>query len=339
MAGKKKDYITCNEFLNHLERQTLGALYLFQGQETFLMEECLERVKQTLLQSEAADFNFDKFSAGNLEIGHLLDLAQTMPFLSQKRLIILTESHELKTPAQKQLLPYLADPNPSTCFIMTTTGKLDSRTKFAQAVAKHGKTVQFWKPFDRDIPAWIRRRASQYGYTMQSQAADSLLAFVGNDLRQLDNELKKIIAYASTKEISSAIVGQVTGDIRERDIFELVDAIGKGNIIESLRILNQLLIEGEQPLRILAMIIRQFRLLWKTKAWLVEQKNLPSTQLTGKIGVPLRSAEALQKQVHRFSQLKLKQAMKRLSEVDRALKTSTNSPQILLEDLCIDLCR
>jgi len=338
MAGKK-DYITYIDFLKLLERQTLGSLYLFQGQETFLMEECLEHVKQTLVQPETVDFNVDKFSAANVEVGDVLDLAQTMPFLSKRRIIILTESHELKASAQKQMLPYLSNPNPSTCLILTTVKKLDSRTKFAQAIAKHGKIVQFWKLFDRDIPQWIRRRASQYGYTMPPHAATCLLEFVGNDLRQLENELKKIIAYADTREISEAIVQQVVGDIRERDIFELVDAISKGDILATLRILNQLLIEGEQPLRILAMIIRQFRLLWKTKASLVEQKTLSSKQLAGKIGVPFRSAEALQKQVQRFSQLKLKQAMKRLAEVDRSLKTSTNSPQILLEDLCIDLCR
>lgn len=154
----------------------------------------------------------------------------------------------------------------------------------------------------------------------------------------MDNELKKIIAYTNTTELTSDVIQRVVGDIRERDIFELVDAVSTGNIIEALRILNQLLIEGEQPLRILAMVIRQFRLLWKTKACLVKQRDVSAKQLASTIGVSFRLAEALQKQVQRFSQIKLKQALKRLHTVDRALKSSTNSPKILLEDLLIDLC-
>ena len=336
MAGKK-EYSTYNEFVRQLQKGNIKPLYLFQGQETFLIEECLEQMKQSLIQAESADFNFDKFSGKDLEVTDVLDQAQTIPFLSKWRLIIVTDIHELPTDAQKQMIPYFSNPNPSTCLVMTTI-KLDNRTKFAQVLKQYGEIIQFWKLFDKDLPHWISRRAKHYGCRMSVQTAAYLLEFVGNDLRQLDNELKKVIAYTNSKELTSNAVQQVVGDIREHDIFELVDALSAGNIIEALRILNQLLIEGEQPLRILAMVTRQFRLLWKTKAHLVEQKSLSAKQLASKIGVPLRSAEALQRQVQRFSQIQLKQSIKHLYGVDLALKSSTNSPKILLEDLFIDLC-
>jgi DNA polymerase-3 subunit delta len=239
--------------------------------------------------------------------------------------------------AQKALLPYLADPNQSTCLVLTAE-KLDSRTKFAQALKKQAEVVQFWKLFDNDVPRWIMTRAKQQGYSMSAHTATELMEFVGNDLRQLDNELKKIIAYTSTKEITSQIVQQVVGDIRERDIFELVDAVGGGKVIDALRILNQLLIEGEQPLKILAMMTRQFRLLWKLKATLVTQRGLSARQLAGIVGVSPRSVEQLQRQVKRFSQVQLKNGMRRLYDVDRGLKSSANSPKILLEEVVIDLC-
>lgn len=334
---KKKDYINDNEFIRRLEEGNIKPLYLFQGEETFLIDECLERLKQSLIPAEAADFNFDKFSGMDLQVVDALAQAQTVPFLSKWRLIIITGIHQLPTEAQKQMIPYFQNPCVSTCLVMTAP-KLDSRTKFAQALKQSGEFVQFWKLFDRNLPEWIMRRARSYGYSMSLQTAAYLFEFVGNDLRQLDNELKKVIAYTNTKEITPDIVQRVVGDIRERDIFELVDAIGVGNTADALRILNQLLTEGEQPLRILAMVSRQFRLLWKTKAHLVEHKSLSPNQLAGKIGVSTRSAQTLQRQVQRFSQVKLKQGVKRLYDVDLALKSSTNSPKILLEDLFIDLC-
>ncbi|MCP4405234.1 MAG: DNA polymerase III subunit delta [bacterium] len=336
MAGSK-DYINYNDFLRRFERGEIKSIYVFQGQETFLLEECLDLMKQTLVPAESADFNFSKFAAGDTEIGDIMDQLQTMPFLSKWRLVIVTDIQNLKAAEQKLLLTYCSSPNPSTCLLVTTP-KLDGRTKFGQTLKKQAEIVQFWKMFERDLPSWITRRAKKYERTMLIQAAHLLLEFVGNDLRQLDNELKKIVAYSHSREIDPEVVQQVVGNIRERDVFELVDALGSGDAIEALGILEQLLIEGEQPLRILAMVSRQFRLLWKAKACLAEQRSLSSKQLAGKINVPFRSAEGILRQVPHFSQIKLKEGLKRLCDVDRALKSSTNSPKILLEDVFIDLC-
>lgn len=335
--AREKDYIIYQDFLRQFDAGDVRAVYLFQGPEWFLKEEALDYVKRTLVRPDTADFNYSKFSAQEIQIGEILDQVQTMPFLSNRRLVVLTDVHELTSQDQKSLMNYLSDPNQSTCLVMTAE-KLDNRTKFAQLLKKQAQIVQFWKLFDRDIPRWIVNRARGSEYTISLQAATYLMELVGNDLRQLDNELKKIMAYVQGQEISIDIVQQVVGDIRERDIFELVDEVGRGDVIEALRILNQLLIEGEQPLKILAMVTRQFRLLWKAKVTLLEQKSMTARQLGAQIGVPPRGAEQLQRQVKRFSQVKLKLGMKRLNEIDKALKSSAGSPKILLEDVVIDLC-
>jgi DNA polymerase III subunit delta len=332
-----KGYLTYQEFLRQFDGGTVRPIYLFQGAESFLMEEALEHVKQALIQESAADFNFNKFSATDVEIGAVLDQAQTMPFLSKYRLIVLTGVDALSAAAQKALLPYLSNPNPSACVILIAE-KLDARTKFAQTLKKQAETVQFWKLFETDVPRWITARAKQAGYAMSVQTAGELLECVGNDLRQLDNELKKIMAYAPAREITSQIVHQVVGDIRERDIFELVDAVGQGNTLAALKILGQLLIEGEQPLKILAMITRQYRLLWRLKATQTFEPGSNSRNLAGQLGVSPRNVEQLQRQTARFSQVQLKLGMKRLYDVDRALKSSVSSPKILLEDVVFDLC-
>lgn len=334
---KDKGYITYQEFLRQFDAGGARPVYLFQGPERFLIEEALAHVKETLIEGNAADFNFDKFSGKDVEIGTVLDQAQTMPFLSKQRLIVLTDVGDAPTGAQKALVPYVSDPNATTCLILTAE-KLDSRTTLAKTLKKHAETVQFWKLFERDVPRWISARARQYGYSMAASAASELQEFVGNDLRQLDNELKKMIAYTSGQELTSQIVQQVVGDIRERDIFELVDAVGSGNTIAALRILNQLLIEGEQPLKILAMVIRQYRLLWKLKATQTLDRGANARQLASQVGVSPRNLEQLQKQVKRFSQVQLKHGMKRLYDVDRGLKSSGSAPKILLEAVLIDLC-
>lgn len=333
----RKNYITYTELLKRLEQGKIKPIYLFQGQETFLIDECIERFKQVLISPESEDFNVDKFAGKDLVAADVLDQAQTIPFLSQWRLLIITDLDAVSAAAQKQLLPYLSHPNPSTCLIMTAS-KLDSRTKLAQVLKKTGEVVQFWKLFDRDLPQWVSSRARHYGCRISLQTAAYLADVVGNELRQLDNELKKVIAYTHDGELTPAVVERVVGDVRERDIFEMIDAVSNGNLSEALRILHQLLIEGEEPLKILALLSRQFRMLWKLKASLAEHKSLSTTQIASIVGVSPRLAENLQKQVQRFSQIKLKIGLKRMYDVDVALKSSTNSPNILLEDLFIDLC-
>jgi len=93
---------------------------------------------------ETAEFNCDKFSGKEAEIGDVLALAQTMPFLNDWRVIIVTDIHEITAQAQNQMLAYFSNPNRTTCLIMTTE-KLDSRTKFAQALKQSAEIVQFWK--------------------------------------------------------------------------------------------------------------------------------------------------------------------------------------------------
>jgi DNA polymerase-3 subunit delta len=333
----KNESLNYHEFLRHFDKGAIKSLYLFQGPEYFLIEEALEYVKQTLIRPETVDFCYDKFSGKDAQVGDIIELAQTLPFLSPWRLIVVTDIQEMATPDQNQMIPYFSNPSPTTCLVMTVE-KLDSRTKFAQALKQQAEIVQFWKLYEREIPQWITGRAKRDGYTMSLQTATYIADLVGNDLRQIDNELKKIMAYAPNKEMSLEAVQRVVGDIREHDIFELVNAVSEGNLTEALRILNQLLTEGEQPLKVLAMVTRQFRLLWKVKAHLLEKKSLTAKQVAEQLGVPYRSAEHLQKQAQRFSQVKLKQGFKRLCEVDRALKLSTNSPKILLEDVLMDLC-
>lgn len=332
-----KEYITYAELLKRLDQGVIKPVYLFQGQETFLIEECVERLKQILIPPESSDFNVDKFAGKDIAAADVLDLAQTIPFLSKWRLIIVTDIDNLSAETQKQMLPYLSHPNPSTCLVFIGS-KLDSRTKFAQMLKKAGEIVQFWKLFERDLPHWISARAKLYGCRISLQTAAYLSEIVGNELRQLDNELKKIVAYANDKELTPAIIERVVGDVRERDIFEMIDAVSTGNLVDALKMLRQLLIEGEEPLKILALLSRQFRLLWKTKVHMIEQKSLSAPQIASKVGISPKLAESLQKQVQRFSQIKLKQGLKRLYKVDLALKSSTNSPNILLEDLLIDLC-
>ena len=192
--ASKKEHRNYQDFIRQFDKGTVKSLYLFQGQEHFLIEEAIAHVKQTLIQSETADFNYGKFSGNDVQIGDLLDQVQTIPFLSKWRLIVLTDVHEIATPEQNRMIPYLSDPNQTTCLIMTAE-KLDSRKKFAQALKQHAEIVQFWKLYDRDLPQWISRRAKLYDCTIPLQAATYLVDLVGNDLRQLDNELKKIVAY------------------------------------------------------------------------------------------------------------------------------------------------
>jgi DNA polymerase III subunit delta len=336
MAQSKK-YLTYTDFRRQFDQGAIRPVYLFQGPETFLIAEAIEHVKQTLIKPETEDFNYAKFSGKDTPAADIVDQAQTIPFLNDRRLVVLTEVDAMPASEQNRMLTYLADPNQTTCLIMTAA-KLDKRKKFAQMLNTQAEVVQFWKLFERDVPRWISNRAKRAGYSMKPQVAAYLAELVGNDLRQLENELKKIMAYSNTHDISLDAVQQVVGDVREHDIFELLDAVSEGNVVETLRILNQLLVEGEQPLKILAMVTRQFRLLWKVKAHLAKNKTLSAHQLAGKIGVPQRIAQRLQHQVKRFTQVQLKLGFKRLSEVDRAIKSSTNSPKILLEDVFMDLC-
>jgi DNA polymerase-3 subunit delta len=176
------------------------------------------------------------------------------------------------------------------------------------------------KPGRNDLTAWIRERAGQRKLRLENAAVNDLAEFVGDDLRQLDQELTKLADYAAGRTVTQADVRLLVAATRAASIFELVDSLGTGNTARAASLMRHILdIDGEQPLIVLTMIARQFRLLLQAKA--MQAKTARPQDVGQVLGVPDWTATKLLAQSSRHTFAGLQRSLEYVLAADEAIKT------------------
>ena len=159
---------------------------------------------------------------------------------------------------------------------------------------------------------------------------------VGNDLGRLEAAILQLCTYlGDRKTIMPGDVDAVVGDSREWSVFELTNAVAEKNWEKAMKILDKMLREGEEPVMIVAMLARQFRILSKGLAML--QKGSPKESVAGSLRVPKSSWPSLFQQFRAMKEQDVKKALLTLEKVDRALKSSAGSPRLILETFIMQI--
>ncbi len=328
-----------SDLIANLKRGTILPLYLFFGEEDFLIQNALDLVIEKVVDPGAKDFNYNALSCRDTPVAEIIALAQTVPFLSEKRLIIARDLDALKAADLEELVSYLGDPSPSTCLVMVSSqGKYDKKSVLA-AVEAHGAVTRFFPLLDREIIAWIEAWARARGLTIQREAAQYLWQIIGNDLQKITNELEKVeIFLKEQKVVTYEAVKAVAGDFREYSPFDLAAALGSKNREKAFLVLARLLQEGEQPVGLLGSIAWNFRRLLQAKT--MEAAGLGSDEIMKKLRPPVifHQAALFKSQMKSYSMDELCGAFALLLSTDRALKSSSLSARLILERMILKLC-
>ncbi len=311
------------------------VLYLF-GDEPYLIERGIEGLRTRIIPAHLQEFNRDVYSAGEVPASRIVDAARTVPMLNPWRFVLVKEADRLAPGDIDQFLPYLEEPSPCTCLVLwgNTGGPWK---QFFPKIRAVGAVIQIKSFFAGKLIGWIKREAQACGKRMTREAAEYLKDMVGNRLRDLHNEIEKAVAYVGEKPvIELEDVEGVVSEVRTRTIFELTDAIGTRNSLEALRILRRMLQAGEAHLKILSMIVRQFRLIWKAQ-YLVS-KGIGKEDLARRLKLHHFYLESILEQTANFNEDNLREGFRRILQTDLAMKTTTLSKELLLEKMVVDLC-
>lgn len=325
-----------NQFNARLKAGELSPLYLFYGEEQFLVNEALERLKPVALGEGLPDFNLDSYYCNEVDIPRLVDVIGTLPMMAKSRVVILKNAHELKTDQMGILLPVVENPVESTCFILIAK-KMDQRKKFFKHFLEKGQCVKCDRPNDKDMPNWVKYIAKKHGKSISSEVADFIFQIVGNSLSDINNEMAKLVQYVGDKaEITKKDVVSAVSKLRVESVFELAKAIGEGDQAKSLYCLVNLLGHGENEVGILALISRHMRILSLVKESLKEGLN--NYQIAKRVGVPPFYVHEYISQASKWSDFKLRHIHQALLLTDKALKSSPVSAHIWLENFIIKTC-
>ena len=324
------------EFLKSLEKKQISNLYHFTGEENFLKDEAIKKLIEILIPKGQESFNLDIVYASRTKLDQILNLTQTFPVGSSKRLVIVYEVEKLSPDEKEFLLEHLNSLPDSTCLVVVS-GKLDKRTTFCKTIKEKVKNTLEFNPLkDEQLSLWISNRVKSFQKNINKEAIKLLETWVGNSLFDLANQIGKLVLYVGDrKNIIKSDVENVVGITKAFKSWDLGHKVGERDLAGALEMLKSLLLYGEKPLSIL---------FWLTDHWikLVKAKNFDPK----KMGMPLASylktwpelSFKIDKQKINFTKEKLEQGLYLLHQADVDLKTSRMPPNLILELLVYRLC-
>jgi len=322
---------------------------------------------------ELADLNTTRLEGRTLTPAELQNACDTLPFLAERRLVIVegllarlagpprgrtkasdagvgeeveerSETEHAASPETlkgqaKAFLAYLDKVPESTELVLVEedTGSGPGLRRLQElARSGHARIVLCEKPRKNDLPDWIRGRARLHQVKLDAAAANDLAEFVGDELRQLDQELTKLADYAGGRTVTREDVRRLVAATRAASVFELVDALGLGDAPAAGRLMQHALdLDGEPPLRLMAMIARQYRLLIQVKTLQAQGAKPPEIARTLNLGEWM--VPRFVNQANRHTIVRLVRALERILAADEAIKTGKLGDREAMDILLAEL--
>lgn len=326
-------FIDAQKFYKDLEKGQLAPLYFIFGEEPYLLNQSVERFKFAVLNEGAVDFNYSLFYASDADVVAVLDAVETLPMMAARRLVIVKEAQELTDKEWVELEPLIVSPVDSTVFVIFAS-RIDKRKKQIRMLLEKADCVEFKKPYDNQIPSWVNYIAQSLGLTISNDAIHLLHKLVGNQLTEIEGELKKLGDYVGGhRRIEVADVGQVVSRSKEENVFDFTKAIGENDRIKALEHLVHLLDQGQSEIGIVSLLARHVRILLSLRRGMEE--GLHGAKLAHYAQVPPYFLQNYVDQARLWTSKKLEQTLVILSETDKALKSSPLSSHIWLENMVL----
>ena len=289
--AKKKKSEAFQKLKTDLKDGALGCAYLFYGEESYLREYYLGEARKQLIPAGFEEFNYHKLEGKSLTIQDLAEMAEAMPMLAERTLLVVTDLDlfKLNEEQREKLIAFLEDIPPYCCviFVYDTIEYKPNRTmkKLVKALTDHVEAVEFTAQDSSDLVAWIARRFKALGKEIDRQTAEYLIFTCGGLMTGLIPEIQKIGAYAKGKAVTQKDIDAVADPVLSAEVFKLSDAVLQGNYDLAASILGDLLKMQTEPIMILAALGSQLRRIYtarmaidsgKDKYWLMELWEMKS---------------------------------------------------------------
>ena len=296
------------EFLQQVSAGTVGGAYLFEGPEENLKAEALAALRQAILPAGLEELNEAVMDAPGPDA--IRAACETLPFMADKRLVIVRDQPGLtgRQEADEALVSYLPQVPESCVLVFLCVGKADGRKKIPTALKKLGHVITFAPMEGDEVCAWVVQAFRELGKGCSREAASHLVFTSGKDTALLLAEVGKIAAYAGDRDaITPADVDAVATRSLECTVFNMVDAVVAGQEGTAFGYLRDMLLSGEDRLGILAMLLRQFRLMQHVK--IIQYEKVAAPTLRQRLGMPSFAADRLIRQAGSYPGGAIKQAV------------------------------
>ena len=316
-----------------IKQQNFKNAYLLYGQERYLLRQYRDRLK-TALCGDGDTMNTHIYEGKDINVGEIIDLAETLPFLAERRVIIITGSGLFKSGGEK-MAEYLQSPNETTYFVFTES-EVDKRSKLYKTVQSKGYAAEFTTQDESTLKRWIAGTLAKDNKKITENTVQLLLTKTGTDMDNIQMELEKLICYCMDRDvITDADVETVCTNRITNHIFDMINAIADKRKKQALELYYDLLALKEPPMRILFLIARQCNMLLQAKE--LKSRGYDNRTVGSKLGVAPFIASKYLTQASRFSSAVLQKAVQQCVEAEEAVKTGRLNDMMSVEILIMSV--
>lgn len=316
-----------------IKQNNFKQIYLLYGEERYLRRQYRQKL-QAALCSDGDTMNVHFYSGKDVPVGEIIDLAETLPFLAERRVIFISDSGLFKSGGEK-LAEYLTSPCESTYFVFTES-EVDKRSKLFKTVQSKGYAADFTVQDENTLKRWIAGTLGRDGKKITENTVQLIISKTGTDMDNIQMELEKLICYCIDRDVvTDADVEAVCTTRISNHIFDMINAIADRKQKAALELYYDLLALKEPPMRILFLIARQCNMLLQAKE--MKLKGHDNRTIGSKLGVPPFIAQKVLNQASKFKTSTLRRAVQQCVEAETAVKTGRMNDMMSVEILIMSV--
>lgn len=292
-------------------------VYLLYGEEAYLKKQYKDKLTKAILP-DGDTVNYAYYEGKGINPAELIDLAETMPFFAERRLIVIENSGFFKS-ATPELADYMKNMPDTVCFLFVEN-EVDKRGKMYKAAKDKGRIVEMGRQDEKTLLYWIAGNVKREGRQIKESTARYLVSKTGTDMENLEKEMEKLFSYTlGRNEITVQDIDDICTTQITNKIFEMVEAVAVKQQKKALDYYYDLLALKEPPMRILYLLARQFKLLLEVKD--LCGKGYEKSQIAKTVGLhPFVAGKYIQ-QCRTFSREELRSIMEEAVNTEEMVKT------------------
>lgn len=331
-------------FFDELKKGSVASCYVFEGPEEYIKRSALEALRAKLLPEGLAEMNESRLR--DPDANAIIAAAETLPFLADKRLVVINESGMLQGKAKEydeaknaqMLVEYLKDIPHSTCLVFYVRDKADGRKKLYTALKKTAAMVQFNTLDEREMTRWIAQQLKRLDKKISAATCQKLMFTAGSDLYALSGEIQKLAACAGEREeVTAADVDAICVKTTAYRVYDLTAALLRGDAKNAFTLSQALIKDGEEELYLLALLQGECRRMLSIK--ILRAAGMSPDAIAGKIGAPPFAVRQLSQAVSQYTDVQLKKMTDLCMDTEYRVKSGQSAASGALEKTMLQLLK
>ena len=317
------------KLLQDIKKQEFHNVYLLYGEEAYLRKQYRDKLKEALID-DGDTMNNHYYEGKDTKAEEIIDLADTMPFFASRRVMVIENSGWFQKGGDK-IAEYLAR-IPETTFLIFVESQVDKRSKLYKAVKSKGGISEFVHQDEQTLKRWILGMLKKENKSITETDLQFLLERTGTEMANIKTEMEKLLCYTMEKTvITREDIEEICTKRVQNQIFDMINAIADREQKKALQLYYDLLTLKEPPMRILALIGRQFNLLLQVKE--LKKKGYSPAIISEKTGLHKFIVGKYESQAARFKTSELREALEACVEADENVKTGKMNDVMSVEIL------